>query len=73
MNTNRQIFNTFIIVIGATLVIYDLLADSGNVYIKIIGLVLLMFGLYTATQQWTAGNREQQNEVENDEENAEHK
>lgn len=50
------------IVVGACLLIYDLVSNNENVYIKIIGLVLLMYGLYTATQMWVAGNEETENE-----------
>lgn len=64
MNSKRQTLNIVIIVVGAALLIYDLTGENENVYLKIIGLVLLMFGLYTATQQWVAGNEENENEDE---------
>lgn len=64
MNSKRQTLNIVIIVVGAALLIYDLTGENENIYLKIIGLVLLMFGLYTATQQWVAGNEENENEDE---------
>ena len=66
MKFNRQIFNVFVVVIGAGILIYDLAVEDENVYLKILGLVLLMFGLYTATQQWTAENREEKDNYDED-------
>lgn len=67
MNSKKQILNFVIIVVGSGLLIYDLTGENENIYIKIGGLVLLMFGLYTATQQWVAGNEENQEEEPNNE------
>lgn len=66
MNLNRQLINVLIVVIGAGLLIYDLAAEGENIYIKISGLVLLMYGLYTATQQWTVGNKNEEEDSEFD-------
>ncbi len=68
MKLNRQIFNILIVVIGAGILIYDLAVEDENIYIKVIGLVLLMYGLYTATQQWTVENREGKDDFDYDEE-----
>ena len=68
MNFNRQILNLFIVIIGAALLLYELATEGDNLYLKIGGLILLMYGLYTATKQWTAENREEETEFEEDEE-----
>lgn len=65
MNSKKQVLNLVIIVVGAVLLIYDLTGENENIYIKIGGLVLLMFGLYTATQQWVVGNEENEEEQPN--------
>lgn len=72
MNSKRPLLNFVIIVVGAALLIYDLTGENENVYIRIIGLVLLMFGLYTATQQWVTGNDEENDEPDNGTENGKH-
>ncbi|HET8838765.1 MAG TPA: hypothetical protein VFM82_07220 [Flavobacteriaceae bacterium] len=68
MNLNRQLINVLIVIVGAGMLIYDLAVEGENIYVKIIGLVLLMYGLYTATQQWTAGNNNQEEDSEFDDE-----
>jgi hypothetical protein len=47
---------------------------SEEVYLKIIGLVLLMFGLYSSTRQWSSDNdknTEDENELVKEEEDLE--
>lgn len=39
--------------VGAGLLVYVLISNNNSVYPKITGLVLLMLGLYSVTQQWT--------------------
>ena len=67
INTKKQgVFTTFIL-IGAALLIYDLVEKPDVVYYKIIGLVLLMFGLYNSTKQWAQDNpKENKNPAETD-------
>ncbi len=59
VNVSKQALNTVIILIGAVLLIYDFIAEPKEVYYKIGGLVILMFGLYKSTQQWTSDNNTQ--------------
>lgn len=69
INTKRQAIFTLIILIGAGLLIYDLVEKTDVVYIKIIGLILLMFGLYNSTKQWAQDNpKDQSNPAELDQE-----
>jgi hypothetical protein len=66
VDVSKQSFNTFIIVIGAGLLVYDFITEPDNAYFKIAGLVILMFGLYKSTQQWTADNPKENKEDAND-------
>jgi uncharacterized membrane protein YfcA len=74
INTKKQAIYTIFIAIGAVLLIYDLAFASEEVYLKIIGLVLLMFGLYSSTRQWSSDNdknTEDENELVKEEEDLE--
>jgi len=57
MNTKSQTFNTFLIVIGAAMLIYSLAYEQEEAYIQIGGLIILMYGLYKSTQQWVTDNK----------------
>ena len=57
VNVSKQATNTLIILIGAGLLIYDFVVAPKEVYFKIAGLVILMFGLYKSTKQWTRDNK----------------
>lgn len=57
MNTKSQTINTFLIVIGAALLIYSLVHEQEEAYFQIAGLVVLMYGLYKSTQQWVSDNK----------------
>lgn len=65
-NSRNQLFNTVFIFIGAVLLIYDLAYEQVSVYIKIAGLVFLMFGLYRATRHWAAVEEENKKEKEDE-------
>lgn len=56
INTKKQSINAALIIIGAGLLIYDLVSESDIVYVKIGGLVILMIGLYNSTKQWASDN-----------------
>lgn len=73
MKLNRQVFNIFIVVIGAGMLIYNMAMESENIYVKIIGLVLLMYGLYTSTQQWVTDNKEEKDDTKFDQDAEDHK
>ena len=53
----KQSLNTIIIVLGIGLLLYDFIAKPEAVYFKIFGLMILMFGLYKSTQQWSSDNK----------------
>jgi len=63
INASKQTINTIIIVAGIGLLLYDFITNPEVVYFKIAGLVILMFGLYKSTKQWSADNT-----AENDDE-----
>lgn len=49
---NGQILNTALIVIGGGILIYTISGEDKNRYLQILGLVIIMFGLYRATNHW---------------------
>lgn len=49
---SSQFINSAVIVIGGALLIFEISGEERNVYVMIIGLVMLMFGLYRATNYW---------------------
>ncbi|MCH4823353.1 hypothetical protein ML462_09210 [Gramella lutea] len=51
---NSQVINTILILVGGVLLLYSISADDVSPYFKIIGLVIIMLGLYRATNFWVA-------------------
>lgn len=66
INTSKQSINTAIILIGAGLLLYDFMSSPEHAYLKIAGLVILMFGLYKSTKQWSSDNTSTENQKEDD-------
>lgn len=64
---NSQIINTALIVIGGALLIYAISVENVSPYFKIVGLVIIMLGLYRATNYWVATKDDHENENENKE------
>ena len=64
INTKKQAVYTAFIILGAVLLIYDLSVESEEVYLKVVGLVVLMFGLYSSTRQWASDNDKNQTDAE---------
>lgn len=62
---NSQVINTALIVIGGALLIYTISVDDVSPYFKIIGLIIIMLGLYRATNYWVATKDDHENENEN--------
>lgn len=62
-----QIINTALIVIGGGILIYTISEEDKNRYLQILGLVVIMFGLYRATNHWveTKDDHEDDNEDTN--------
>lgn len=51
---NSQLINTVLIVVGGACLLYAIAVENASPYIKILGLVIIMFGLYRATNHWIA-------------------
>lgn len=62
-----QFINTILIVAGAILLIFQLAREEREPYLLIIGLVLLMLGLYRATNHWSYTKDDHKNFPEDEE------
>ncbi|WP_373056051.1 hypothetical protein [Zunongwangia sp. H14] len=54
MMKNSQLINSVLIIVGAALLIYVIAVKDASPYFKIAGLIIIMFGLYRATNYWVA-------------------
>ncbi len=61
---NSQVINTILIIAGAALLLYSIATENAPVYLKIIGLVIIMFGLFRATNFWVETKDDHKNEKE---------
>ena len=50
--TNSQLINAILIILGGGILLFHISGEKDNVYILILGLVMLMFGLFRATNYW---------------------
>lgn len=51
-----KLFSFACITIGVLLLVFSNKAESFNSYIKVVGFILLMFGLYKSTRLWVKEN-----------------
>ncbi len=49
---SAQFWNSLFIIVGGVILLLEISGEEKNVYAMILGLVLLMFGLYRATNFW---------------------
>ena len=49
---NGQLINTLLILIGGAILIYTIAVEDPMQYIQILGFIIIMFGLYRATNHW---------------------
>lgn len=49
---NGQLINTVLIIIGGALLIYTIAVEEPQKYLQILGFIIIMFGLYRATNHW---------------------
>ena len=69
MNKDRsQLINSMLILIGGILLIFQILGEEENPYLLILGLVILMFGLFRATNHWSYTKDDHKNRGEDEEE-----
>ena len=50
--SNSQAINTILIVLGGGMLIYTIAAEEPERYIQILGFIIIMLGLYRATNTW---------------------
>jgi len=50
---NVQFLNTVLIIAGAAALIYHFTSGNTNVFIQVVGIILLMIGAYRASIFWT--------------------
>ncbi len=62
---NSQVINSLLIIIGGGLLVFQIAVQEKNVYIMILGLVFLMFGLYRATNFWVETKDDHKNNDDN--------
>lgn len=62
---NSQVINTILIVAGGAMLLYAIAVENTPQYIKIAGLVVIMFGLYRATNFWVETKDDHKEENEN--------
>jgi hypothetical protein len=66
-NNKSQFINVFFILLGAIFIWYSVIVESVNVYLKILGLLFLMFGAYRASNHWVEHRDDHLNEQEEEE------
>lgn len=63
---NSQLINTILIVVGGAFLIYAIAVEDADKYFKIGGLIIIMLGLYRATNFWAETKDDHKKEEEND-------
>ncbi|MHA6280687.1 hypothetical protein ACXYMT_10940 [Salinimicrobium sp. CAU 1759] len=64
---SAQFINSMLILVGGAILLYEISGEERNVYSMILGLVLLMYGLFKATNFWveTKDDHKEEQEDEN--------
>lgn len=62
-----QLINALLIVIGGAIMIYSITGEGRSKYFQILGLVIIMFGLYRATNYWVETKDDGNEDHEGDE------
>ena len=66
--SSSQFLNSMIILVGGAILIFEISGEERNVYVMILGLVLLMYGLFNATNFWVE-TKDDHKKKEEDEKN----
>jgi hypothetical protein len=61
-----QAINTVLIFIGGAILLYTIAGEGESKYLQILGLVIIMFGLYKATNYWVETKDDTQDDAQND-------
>lgn len=64
--TSAQFINSMLILVGGAILLYEISAEERNVYSMIVGLVLLMYGLFKATNFWVDTKDDHKKEQEDE-------
>ena len=59
-----QVINSILILVGGAMLLFQIASEERNVYVMILGLVFLMFGLYRATNFWVDTKDDHKNDQE---------
>lgn len=66
---SSQFINSLLILIGGAILLFEISGEERNVYAMILGLVLLMYGLFKATNFWVDTKDDHKNEQEEENNN----
>jgi hypothetical protein len=61
-----QVINTVLIFIGGAILLYTIAGEEKSKYLQILGLVIIMFGLYRATNYWVETKDDFKDDAQND-------
>ena len=61
-----QAINAVLIFIGGAILLYTIAGEEKSKYLQILGLVIIMFGLYRATNYWVETKDDTQDNAQND-------
>lgn len=59
---NTQVINTVLIIVGGGILMYSITTEEKNQFLQIIGLIIIMFGLYRATNFWVQSEKKEDDE-----------
>ena len=66
---SAQFWNSMFILVGGGILLFQMAGEEKNVYALVLGIIMLMFGLYRATNFWVEtkdDHKKEQEEVQND-------
>lgn len=61
---SAQFWNSMFIIVGGAILLFELAGEERNVYALIVGIIMLMFGLYRATNFWVETKDDHKKEQE---------
>ncbi len=61
-----QVINTVLILIGGAILLYTIAGEEESKYLQILGLIIIMFGLYRATNYWVETKDDFKDDAQND-------
>lgn len=66
---SSQFWNSMFILVGGAILIFQMSGEERNVYAMVLGLVMLMIGLYRATNFWVETKDDHKREQEDENNN----